>query len=220
MKKRVFVVIPAFNEEKHIGQIIRKAKKYVDDVLVIDDGSKDKTKEEAIKNKAIVLRHLVNLGKGSAVKTGCDYAVNNGADAIIIIDADSQHDPIEIKNFIKNIGRYDVVLGYRKLNKKMPFIFKIGNLLINKTIKFLYGLDVNDSQCGYRAFTSKSYEKLRWKSTDYCLESEMVAKIGKHGLSYKEIPIDTIYSDRYKGTTILDGVKIVFNLFWWKLNNI
>ena len=112
------------------------------------------------------------------------------------------------------------MLAYRKLNKKMPVILKVGNWFINKTINFLYGIKIKDSQCGYRAFTLKAYKKLRWKASDYSMESEMIAKIGKYNLHYAEIPIETIYSDKYKGTTILDGIKIVFNLFLWKLNHI
>jgi glycosyltransferase involved in cell wall biosynthesis len=220
MKKKIFAVIPAYNEEKHINKVIKETKKYVDNIIVVDDGSKDKTKESAKKSKAIVLRHLVNLGKGAALKTGCDYAVKKNADIIIAIDADAQHNPKEIPKFLENIKNCDVVLAYRKTNKDMPLILKFGNWFINKTIKFLYDIKIKDSQCGYRAFTTKAYKKLRWKASDYSMESEMIAKIGKYKLSYQEIPIETIYSDKYKGTTILDGIKIVFDLLLWKLNNI
>ncbi|MEK6869625.1 MAG: glycosyltransferase family 2 protein [Nanoarchaeota archaeon] len=220
MKGRVFAVIPAYNEEKHIFKIVKKTKKYVDKVVVVDDGSRDKTREMAGKGKAIVLRHLVNLGKGAALKTGCDYAVKNSAGFIIAIDADAQHNPESIPRFLEMLKDRDIVLGYRKLNRKMPFILKFGNWFINKTIRFLYGVKIRDSQCGYRAFTAKAYKKLRWKASDYSMESEMIAKMGKYKLSYAEIPIATIYSDRYKGTTVLDGIKIVFNLLIWKLNHL
>ena len=220
MGKKIFAIIPAYNEEKRISKVIKETKKYVDNIVIVDDGSKDKTKEMAKKGKAIVLRHLINLGKGAALKTGCDYAVKNKADIIIVIDADAQHDPNEIPKFLKNIKKCDIVLAYRKLNKNMPFVLKFGNWIINKTITFLYGIRIKDSQCGYRAFTTKAYKRLKWKATDYSMESEMIAKIGKYKLSYTEIPIETIYSDKYKGTTILDGIKIVFNLLLWRLNNI
>jgi len=220
MKKKIFAIIPAYNEEKLISRVIKETKKYVDKVIVVDDGGKDKTAEIAEKSKAIVLRHLVNLGKGAALKTGCDYAVKNKADIIIAVDADAQHNPKEIPKFLESIKKYDIVLAYRKLNKNMPVILKVGNWFINKTINFLYGIKIKDSQCGYRAFTLKAYKKLRWKAADYSMESEMIAKIGKYNLRYAEIPIETIYSDKYKGTTILDGIKIVFNLFLWKLNHI
>lgn len=220
MKKKIFAVIAAYNEEKHANKVIKETKKYIDNIVLVDDGSEDKTAEKARKSKAIVLRHVVNLGKGAALKTGCDYAVKNKADIIVLIDADAQHDPKEIPKFLENIKKCDVVLAYRKQNRSMPFVLKIGNWFINKIIKFLYALKIRDSQCGYRAFTAKAYKKLRWKATDYSIESEMIAKIGKYKLPYKEIPIDTIYSDKYKGTTILDGIKISFNLFLWRLNNL
>ena len=220
MKSGVFAVIPAHNEEKHIGDVVRQAKKYVGNIVVVDDGSKDRTAEEAKKSGAIVLNHLVNLGKGAALKTGCDYAIKNKADIIVAIDADAQHNPKEIPKFIGAVKMHDVAIGYRKLNMSMPFILRFGNWFINKTIRFLYGVKIKDSQCGYRAFTSEAYKKLRWKASDYSMESEMIAKIGKHRLSYAEVPIETIYSDKYKGTTILDGIKIVFNLLLWRLNNL
>lgn len=220
MKSKVFAVIPAHNEEKHISNIVRQTKKYVDNVIVVDDGSKDRTKAMAEKGKASVLRHIVNLGKGVAVKTGCDYAIKHNADVIIVIDADAQHDPREIPKFLAGIKKHDVVLAYRNINRNMPLILRFGNRFINKTIRFLYGVKIRDSQCGYRAFTSGAYKKLRWKASDYSMESEMIAKIGRHRLSYAEVPIETIYSDKYKGTTILDGIKIVFNLLLWKLNNL
>jgi len=220
MKKKLFAVIPAHNEEKHILEIVKKTKKYINNVVVVDDGSKDRTVEMAEKANAIVLKHIVNLGKGAALKTGCDYALKNKADILVVIDADAQHDPKEIPRFLDGLKKYKVVLAYRKINRDMPLVLRFGNWFIDKIIKFLYGIKIKDSQCGYRAFTSNAYKKLRWNASDYSMESEMIAKIGKYKLSYTEIPIETIYPDRYKGTTILDGVKIVFNLFLWKLNNI
>ena len=219
MKMKVFAVIPAYNEEKRIYNVVKKAAGFVDTVVVVDDGSRDNTRETAKKGRAIVLNHLVNLGKGAALKTGCDYALKSKADIIIVMDADAQHDPLDIPKFLNKIKEYDVVLGQRKINKSMPLVFRFGNWFIDETIKFLYGVKINDSQCGYRAFTADAYRKIRWKASGYSMESEMIAKIGKNKLSYIGVPIDTIYSDKYKGTTILDGIKIVFNLLLWKLNN-
>jgi hypothetical protein len=88
---------------------------------------------------------------------------------------------------------------------------------ISKVIKFLYNVKIKDSQCGYRAFTAETYKKIRWRATDYSMESEMIANTGKYKLKYKEVPIETIYGDKYKGTTIVDGVKIVLNMFLWKV---
>jgi len=212
----IWAVIPAYNEEKTIAGIIKETKRHIDKIIVVDDGSKDNTSKAAKESNVLVLRHVVNLGKGAALKTGCDFAIKNNAKIIVALDADAQHDPREIPKFLENIKNNDIVFGYRKLNKNMPLILKFGNWFINKTINFLYGVNIKDSQCGYRAFTSKAYKKIRWNASDYSMESEMIAKTGRYNLRYKEVPIQTIYSDKYKGTTILDGVKIVLNMILWR----
>lgn len=215
--KNPWIVIPACNEEKNIIKVIKRSKKFSDNIIVVDDGSKDKTYEMA-KRQAIVLKHLVNLGKGAALKTGCDYAVKNNAKIIITIDADCQHDPNDIPKFLNALKEADVIFGYRKLNKDMPFVLKFGNLILTKITKLLYGISLKDTQCGFRAFTSEAYEKIRWRALDYSMESEMIANVGKRKIKYAEVPIDTIYSDIYKGTTILDGIKIAFNMCIWRLS--
>ena len=214
-----WAVIPAYNEEKNIAKIIKKAKKYVDGIIVVDDGSKDKTKEAAEKANAVVLKHIVNLGKGAALKTGCDYAVKNGAELIVALDADAQHNPDYIPRFIEKLKKYDIVFSYRKASKKMPFVLRFGNWFISRVARFLYGISLNDTQCGFRAFSKEAYKKVRWSVSDYSMESEMISKAGKQRLKYVQIPIQTIYSDKYKGTTIIDGIKIVLSMFWWKLSN-
>ena len=215
----VWAVIPAYNEEKNIAKIIKKAKKYVDGIIVVDDGSKDKTKEAAEKANAVVLKHIVNLGKGAALKTGCDYAVKNGAELIVALDADAQHNPDYIPRFIEKLKKYDIVFSYRKASKKMPFVLRFGNWFISRVARFLYGISLNDTQCGFRAFSKEAYKKVRWSVSDYSMESEMISTAGKQRLKYVQIPIQTIYSDKYKGTTIIDGIKIVLSMFWWKLSN-
>ena len=216
-KKEVWIVIPAHNEAKNISKVIDKTRRYAKNIVVVDDGSKDNTFSAAKRKKGIIaLKHIVNLGKGAALKTGCDYAIMNGAEKIIALDADGQHDPKEIPRFIRNLGKYDIIFGYRKLNKKMPFVMKLGNHSINKITKLLYGIDLKDTQCGYRAFTGKAYKKIRWESSDYAMESEMIVRASKTRLKYKEIPVETIYADNYKGTTVIDGTKITLKLLSWK----
>jgi len=215
--KDFWVIIPAYNEEKHVGKVIEEVKKYARNIVLVDDGSKDKTSEIGRNKKVIVLRHVVNLGKGAALKTGCDFALLKGAKQIIAIDADGQHEPKEIPNFLKSLGGVDIVFGYRKFSQQMPFVLKLGNKSINTATKMLYGINLKDTQSGYRAFTADAYRKIRWKATDYSMESEMIANTGKNKLKYAEIPIQTIYSDKYKGTTVLDGFKIVFNMIKWRL---
>ena len=215
--KNLWVVVPAYNEEKDISKIIKGIKKHSKNIIIIDDGSKDHTSKIANKSSAIVLKHIINMGKGAALKTGCDFAIKQGAKRIIVLDSDAQHNPEDIPKFIKNLESFDIVFSYRKLNKRMPFILKFGNWFISKVIKFLYKVKLKDSQCGYRAFTAEAYKKIRWLAADYSMESEMIANTGKYKLKYKEVPIETIYGDKYKGTTIIDGVKIVLNMSLWRV---
>ena len=216
---KIWAIIPAYNEEKSIADIIKKTRKHVDNVIVVDDGSKDKTNSLSEKTGAIVLRHLINLGKGATLKTGCDYAVKKGAKFIIALDADAQHNPDDIPRFIEKLKKYDIVFSYRKTSSKMPIVLRFGNWFISNVVKFLYKISINDTQCGFRAFSREAYKKIRWNSSNYSMESEMISRAGKQNLKYVQIPIETIYSDKYKGTTIIDGIKIVFNMIWWKLFN-
>jgi glycosyltransferase involved in cell wall biosynthesis len=208
----VWVIVPAYNEGTRIKNVLSRLKKITKNIIVIDDGSKDNTSNIVRSMKVSVLRHAINLGKGAALKTGCDYAVSQGAKVLVVIDSDGQHEPEDIPRFLSALKNRDIVFGYRKLGESMPFVYRFGNWFINKVIRILYGMKLRDTQCGYRAFTKKAYEKIRWEASDYSMESEMIAHTGRHHLKYKEILIKTIYADRHKGTTVIDGVKIVLNL--------
>lgn len=217
MKSKTWAVIPAMNEASRIKPVLKKTKRHIDNLIVVDDGSDDNTGKIARDEKAIVLRHRVNMGKGAALKTGCDYAISKGAERIVVLDSDGQHDPEEIPEFLKSLEDTDIVFGKRRFNNQMPSLMRFGNSFINLMTRLLYGMRLSDTQSGYRAFTADAYRKIRWKASDYSMESEMIANSGKHGLRYKEIPIKTIYSDRYKGTTALDGISIVWDMIWWRI---
>ena len=227
MKKTTCCVIPAFNEENRIGNVVYKCKKFVDCVIVVDDGSNDNTFDEAKNQGATVLGIKKNKGKGYALRYGCDYACKF-YDIVVIIDADLQHLPEDIPRLIDALHDYpdevkseynkpkDIVFTYRCFGGEMPFIFRIGNRIISAFIGILYNVFLRDTQCGYRCFTKETYKKIRWKQDRYSMDSEMIANVGKYGLNYTEIKIKTIYSDRRKGTNVLDGIKIVWNMFWWR----
>lgn len=215
----IWAVMPAYNEEKDIAGIIKNARKYVDEVVIVDDGSIDKTSKYAENAGAVVLRHIVNLGKGAALKTGCDFAIKKGAELIVVLDADAQHDPEDIPRFLDKLDKYGIVFSYRRLGGKMPLVLRFGNWCISGIVSLLYGISLNDTQCGFRAFTAEAYKKIRWNAIDYSMESEMIARAGKQKLKYVQISIETIYSDKYKGTTVVDGIKIVLNMFLWRLFN-
>ena len=196
LSKNIYTVIPAHNESKNIGEIIKRTRKFISKIIVVDDGSTDNTYNIAKKSDAIVLKHVINLGKGAALKTGCDYALKSGAEYIIVLDADAQHDPEEIPKFIQKLQNNEIIFGYRTGSRKMPSLLKFGNWFISSTINILYKVNLRDTQSGYRAFTSNAYKKIRWTATDYSMESEMIVNVGKHKLKYTELPIKTIYSDR------------------------
>ena len=217
ISNKTWVVIPAYNESERIGSVIRDVKKYVKNIVVVDDGSVDNTVKVAEESGALVLKHVINIGKGSVVKTGCDFAVKKGASSIILIDADCQHDPNEIPQFLEGLNKADIVFGYRGFNENMPPVIRAGNWFINYMSFMLNGIRLKDTQSGYRAFSADAYKKIRWRATDYSMESEMVANVRKYGLRYVQIPIKTIYADNYKGTTIVDGVKIFFKMLTWRL---
>ena len=111
----------------------------------------------------------------------------------------------------------EIVFSYRKQADSMPFVLKFGNRFINDSLRLLFKINIHDSQCGYRAFKADAYKKVRWSARDYYMETEMIVKAGKHHLKYEQIPIETIYGDKYKGTTVADGLKIVMKMFGWRL---
>jgi len=207
-----WVIIAAYNEQRYIGDVLERVKKYAEHIVVVDDGSRDKTAHIAKEHGAIVLTHVINQGKGAAVRTGCDYAVKQGAQQLILLDADGQHEPEDIPRFVQVLNEMDIVFSYRTYGKDMPFVFRFGNSIINLATRILYGITLHDTQSGFRVMTAATYKKVRWNANRYFMESEMIARTGAARLRSTEIPIKTIYLDRRKGTTILDGILIVWRL--------
>lgn len=215
-----YTIIPAHNEERNIGSVIERTKKFVGNkrIVVIDDGSRDNTFAEAKRHEITVLRHPINLGKGAALRTGCQYGYSKGAEAFVFMDSDGQHDPEDLPRLIEALKGSDIVFTYRNIRSQhMPLIKKFGNWFIDAVMRLLFHINVMDTQCGYKAITRSAYEKLNLMSNDYSIESEIVAKAGKYGLRFTQLPIKTYYSDRYKGTTVFDGINIVMKMLWWKM---
>ncbi len=212
-----YIIIPARNEEKHITTVINNTKPYCQNIIVVDDGSTDQTSTLAKQAGAITLTHKVNLGKGAAMKTGCEYAIQQDATHLVVMDADGQHEPKEIPSLLNALTTHDIVFGTRNMPQSMPFVMRFGNKFINKTLHFFHNINIEDSQCGYRAFTKEAYQKIRWDAQDYFVETEMTIRAGKQKLKYIQHPIQTIYNDKYKGTTIFDGITIVGKMIGSKL---
>lgn len=219
---RLVAVIPAHNEEAHIRDVVLRTLKHVDHVVVVDDASMDGTDDEvlAVRSKHVtLLRQIVNFGKGSAVRTGCDYALEElGADLLVLIDGDGQHEPEDIPAFLKKRSETgaDIVFGFRKRSKHMPWLMRVGNWALTFASVLLFHIRVKDSQCGYRLLLADAYRKVRWDSNDYAMESEMIVRAGVNDLRHAQMPIKTIYHDEYKGTGIVDGVMILLRLLRWR----
>lgn len=217
IKRNTWVVIPAFNESHYIGGVLAKISKITKNVVVVDDGSKDNTFVIAKKYTPHVIRHVVNLGKGSALKTGSEYAfIYQNARAVIFIDSDAQHDPKELPMFLTQLEKNDVVLGVRQMDT-MPFVRKIGNLLLSGCVKVLFGAFIPDILSGYKGFSKKAYSKIYWYSRRYGVELELAIRISKYKLPFVVVPIKTIYLNFDRGMTILDVLDMIIQIITWRL---
>jgi glycosyltransferase involved in cell wall biosynthesis len=212
--KIVSIIIPAHNEERVISEVIHKIKKHGHyNVIVIDDGSEDKTYIKAKQTKAIVLRHILRRGKGAAIKTGIEAVKILGADIIVTMDGDGQHDPGDIAKLVnKIIAGYDVVLGSRLINNKgMPFIKIIANYLGNFFTWLMYGIWVSDSQSGFRAYSKKAFQVIDTKHDQYEYDSEIIREISHHNLKYCEVAIKVKYTQYSMGKlhkqSFTNGIK-------------
>jgi glycosyltransferase involved in cell wall biosynthesis len=218
-KLNFYVVIPAYNEDLRIGEVIQQVKSFTKNIIVIDDGSSDKT-AEVVKNLGVtVFRHRINLGKGAAMKTGVEAAFLLGAEVVVLMDADGQHNPKYIPQFLEKINEgYDIVFGSRNFSFGVPLVRFLGNKFGSVLINLLFGIYRSDLLCGFMAFTKKTYLKIKWDSPRYGVETEIVVRTGKNKLKYTEVPIETIYIDKYKGVTILDAIGILFNIPHWLIS--
>ncbi len=222
---KIAVVIPAYNEALNIGKVLSQLPKTIlgHEVfhVVADDGSTDDTNRVAKDvASAHVVRHRINLGKGAAAKTGCDAAYRLGADIIVLMDGDGQHRPFDVKRIVEpllNKSTLCMIVGSRKVGRGMPLLMRVGNIGLSTLARTIFNINVSDTQSGFRAFTRETYPKIRWKAADYAMETEMLILGAVHGVEFIEVEIETVYLNHYKGTTILDGLRIAKTLLIWRL---
>ncbi|OGM13505.1 hypothetical protein A3A76_03740 [Candidatus Woesebacteria bacterium RIFCSPLOWO2_01_FULL_39_23] len=216
---KIFIVIPTYNESKHIKKVLEGVKKTGYDIVVVDDGSTDNTNAIA-KPYATVIKHKVNLGKGAAMKSGASYAFANGAEAVIFIDSDGQHNPDDISKFIEKLekGKCEVVFGVRRIARDVPVIRGMGNRIGIVLVYLLFGIKVSDLLCGFRAITQAAFKEIIWSSTGYAVETEMVVRCAKRNLKHCSVTVQTIYLDGVKGVTILDAFSIFFDVIKWRFS--
>jgi glycosyltransferase involved in cell wall biosynthesis len=193
---KITAIMPAYNEELCISGIILGSKKYVDKIIVVDDGSTDNTAEIAELAGAKVITHHSNMGKGAALKTGFEAAKRS--EIIVTLDSDGQHNPKEIPKLIAPIinGEADIVNGSRYINgnkKDTPSYRRIGQTVLDKATNLGSGLDITDSQSGFRAFIGHSLPIFRFNHSDFAIESEMLMDAANAGLRIKEVEIGVRY---------------------------
>jgi len=217
MVKRVVACIPAYNEEKTISNIVKVLKKYVDEVIVYDDGSIDKTVHIAKDSGAHAFRNKDNKGKGVALKTMFEEAKKMDADIVITLDADGQHDPRDVPHVISPIlkGECDVVLGSRFLKDNfIPEHKKVGNFILNMFTNMIANSRFTDTQSGFRAYNKKALDSIRIMEEDIGVDSQIIIEAKRMKLSFKEVPI-TVYYDGLDTSTynpIVHTAKVLFSV--------
>lgn len=223
MRIKKIVVIAAYNEEKKVASVVDEVLKYVDLVIVVDDGSKDKTADVIKNKKAVVLKHCINLGQGAALQTGFDYAKKFNPDVVVTYDADGQFEAKEISKIIKPVldKKVEVVLGSRFLGKTVnmsplrKYILKLGILFtwVFSEIK------LTDTHNGFRALSNKALNLIEINQNRMAHASEIIDNIVRKNLSYIEVPVTVKYDDysKQKGQSNFNSIKILLELIFNKL---
>ena len=199
-----------------IGSIVISTSKYVDQVIVVDDGSMDHTSEIAEVAGAKVIRHPENQGKGAALKTG--FSEINDADVVVTLDADGQHDPCEIPKLIEPIinAEADITNGSRHLGEKdqTPRYRRVGQMILDEATNLNSRIKITDSQSGFRAFAAYTLPAFKFWSKGYSIESEMIIDASKFGSRIKEVPIEVKYhgNNQHKKNPLSHGLGVLFDV--------
>ena len=205
------ILLPAYNEEKNIQVVIKEARKYLPNpkIVVVDDGSTDRTNELAKKERVTVLKHDTNKGKGESLKTGFEYFLNASPEAniVVIADSDRQYSIKDSINLIKPLknGKADFVMGCRDWNT-IPFRHKLGNLVWKTTFNLLLGMSLKDTNCGFVALSRKAIKKMKQTYGGYIIENMMLVEMLKNNLRIEQVPVNV----KYKGKRdIPSGIRMV-----------
>ncbi len=221
----IYIVVPVYNEASVIADVINDLKRcgYYH-IIVVDDGSCDDSYMISRGRKVIALRHRINRGKGAAVKTGFVAANTLGAEIIVTIDGDGQHNPEDIIKLIQPIieKKADVVLGTRlKDTTGMPVIKVLANKIGNVITWGLYGIRVSDSQSGFRAYSQLAANLIDTKADKYEYDSQVLREIKDNKLRFMEVPIEVKYTEYSMGKKqkqgFVNGIKTFIRMVWDKL---
>lgn len=199
LRSSVAAVIPAYHEEKHIGDVVRRARQQLDHVLVVDDGSRDETKDRAQEAGAQVAIHSENRGKGEAIKTGLRHWFDRQREFVVILDADGQHRPEEIDRFVAaavSPTEPKLIVGNRMKDvSRMPLVRRIVNRYMSNKISRVCGQEIPDTQCGFRMLHRDLIPDLLGGANRFDYETEMLIVASRKGCCIYSVPISTVYSD-------------------------
>jgi len=205
-------LIPAFNEEKTIKEVISELKNVNLNCLVIDDGSTDRTSKIAQKSNAIVVRHNENKGKGEALRTGFEYILKNLHDieSLVIVDADLQYYAKESIKLLKPLEEKeaDFVMGYRNW-RTVPFKNRLGNFVWRTTFNLLFKTKLKDTNCGFMALSRGAISKMKRAYGGYIIENMMLIDALKNKLKIKQVPVSVKYKIEHNKRNIIRGIRIV-----------
>ena len=198
-----YALIPAFNEEEKIKEVILRLRKHKDiNIIVIDDGSTDSTSEIVRKLGTVLIRHETNMGKGEAIKTGFRYILKNYPKAkyVVLIDADMQYFPEDAGKILKLLeeGDADYVTGYRN-PREIPYANRIGNFGWRLLFNLLFGTNLRDTNCGYVGMTKNAMIKIKNIHGGYIIENSMLRDAIKNKLRIKQVPVKVVYGKRKIG---------------------
>jgi glycosyltransferase involved in cell wall biosynthesis len=195
----ICALIAAFNEEAHVADVVKGAAFHAASVVVIDDGSTDHTGARARDAGAVVVRHPQNLGKGSAIRTGLEYALRQDCSHVLFLDADLQHDPAEISSLVARAeqGRGDFVIGERELKRdEMPAARFYANVIGSAILSRFIGANVADSQSGFRLIRADLLRRVRLTGRRYEIETEMLIKLVRAGAAVDRVAVRRL---QYRG---------------------
>jgi len=195
---KIAVIIPGYCEEAAIGKVIMGARRYLDLVLMVDDGSTDSTAERALAAGAEVIIHSRNQGKGASLKTGLRSLESRDIDYFLVMDSDGQHDPDDIPNFVVALqtSNMAVYCGNRMGDlSTMPFIRKLTNKFMSWRISRACGQHIPDSQCGFRMYRRDTLPHLLCETNNFDYETETLLLIARHRLQIGHVPVKTIYGN-------------------------
>jgi glycosyltransferase involved in cell wall biosynthesis len=194
----VAALIPAYLEEKHIADVVRRTLRQLPNVLVVDDGSADQTAEQARSAGADVIVHEQNRGKGESIKTGFRYWLDHGSTYVVILDGDGQHLPEEIERFLTaaSSGIGELLIGTRMNDVgEMPLVRRTVNRYMSRKISRACGQEIPDTQCGFRMVHRSIIPNLLGGTERFDYETEMLILASRAGCRIASVPISTVYSD-------------------------